>query len=395
MRSEVAVSERRACGLIGLYRGTYRYRAQRSEDGRLYGMRVRELAHQFRRFGYRRLQDRLVREGWRVNHKRVCRLYRLEGLQVRKRRRKRCAGVLRLPLPAPTAPNQVWSLDFMADTLSSGRKLRTLNVVDDYTRNRLAIDVDSLAAGSARGTGARAAGPPAGTPAAGPRPTTARSSPGVRWTSGASHKGWSSTSSQPGKPMQNGYIESFNGEGRDECLNENWFVSLSDARQIIEQWRRYWKREHSALGPGLQNAGGVCSRSEKLRQNWCGARDLKRRPLARHPHPSYERRPVGRTRTGESLIIPGLRWGAGQHDPIRMISRQSRRKIIEARPSQNRLQWCDGKPETHLTLKILVGERGFEPPTPWSRTRFQALLKFVEIAVIPSDCCCVSCWQLG
>jgi putative transposase len=124
MRSEAAVSERRACGLIGLYRGTYRYRGGRSDDGQL-RQRLRELAHQFRRYGYRRLHDRLVRQGWRVNHKRICRLYRLEGLQVRKRRRKRCAGVPRVPLPAPTAANQVWSLDFMADTLSSGRKLRT------------------------------------------------------------------------------------------------------------------------------------------------------------------------------------------------------------------------------------------------------------------------------
>ena len=121
MRSEVAVSERRACGLIGLYRGTYRYRARRSEDGRL-RMRLRELAHQFRRFGYCRLHDRLVREGWRVNHKRVCRLYQLEGLQVRKRRRKRCAGVPRLPLPAPTAANQVWSLDFSAPWLARRKR---------------------------------------------------------------------------------------------------------------------------------------------------------------------------------------------------------------------------------------------------------------------------------
>ena len=248
MRSEVAVSERRACGLIGLYRGTYRYRAQRSEDGRL-RMRLRELAHQFRRFGYRRLQDRLVREGWRVNHKRVSRLYRLEGLQVRKRRRKRCAGVLRLPLPAPTAPNQVWSLDFMADTLSSGRKLRTLNVVDDYTRECLAIEVDTSLPGArvvrvlerlVRQRG---------------RPRQVRTDNGPEFAGRALDQwcfaqGVEQHFIQPGKPMQNGYIESFNGKFRDECLNENWFVSLSDARQIIEQWRRYYNQErpHSALG---------------------------------------------------------------------------------------------------------------------------------------------------
>ena len=111
----------------------------------------------------------------------------------------------------------------------------------------------------------------------------------------------------PGKPMQNGYIESFNGKFRDECLNENWFVSLGDARQIIEL-EAALQPGASTLGPGLQNAGGVCRRSEKLRQSWSGARDLKRRPLAPHPHPRYAR-PVGRTKTGESLIIPGLKMG--------------------------------------------------------------------------------------
>ena len=248
MRSEIAVSERRACGLIGLHRGTYRYRARRSEDGRL-RQRLRELAHQFRRFGYRRLQERLVREGWRVNHKRVCRLYRLEGLQVRKRRRKRRAGVPRLPLPAPTAPNQVWSLDFMADTLSSGRKLRTLNVVDDYTRECLAIEVDTSLPGArvvrvlerlVRERG---------------RPRQIRTDNGPEFAGRALDQwcfaeGVEQHFIQPGKPMQNGYIESFNGKFRDECLNENWFVSVSDARQIIEQWRRYYNQErpHSALG---------------------------------------------------------------------------------------------------------------------------------------------------
>ena len=213
MRSEVTVSERRACGLIGLYRGTYRYRARCWEDGRL-RQRLRELAHQFRRFGYRRLHERLVREGWRVNHKRVSRLYRLEGLQVRKRRRKRCAGVPRLPLPASTAANQVWSLDFMADTLSSGRKLRTLNVVDDYTRKCLAIEVDTSLPGArvvrvlerlVRQRG---------------RPRQIRTDNAPEFAGRALDQ-WCFAQKveqhfiQPGKPMQNGYIESFNGKFRE------------------------------------------------------------------------------------------------------------------------------------------------------------------------------------
>ena len=248
MRSEVAVSERRACGLMGLWRATCRYRRRRAEDERL-RQRLRELAHQFRRFGYRWLHDRLQREGWRVNHKRVGRLYRVEGLQVRKRRRKRCVGVPRLTLPTPTGANQIWSVDFMADTLSSGRKLRTLNVVDDYTRECLAIEVDTSLPGARvvrvleRLVGERG------------RPRQIRTDNGPEFAGRALDqwcfaKGVEQHFIQPGKPMQNGYIESFNGKFRDECLNENWFLSLSDARQIIERWRRHYNQErpHSALG---------------------------------------------------------------------------------------------------------------------------------------------------
>ncbi len=249
MRSEVAVvSERRACGLMGLHRGTYRYRRRRVEDGRL-RERLRELAHRFRRFGYRRLHDRLVREGWRVNHKRVGRLYRLEGLQVRKRRRKRCTGSPRVPLSQPTAPNQVLSLDFMADALSSGRKLRTLNVVDDYTRECLAIEVDTSL------PGARVVRVLERLAAERGKPRQIRTDNGPEFAGRALDQwcfaeGVEQHFIQPGKPMQNGYIESFNGKFRDECLNESWFISLTDARQTIEQWRRHYNQErpHSALG---------------------------------------------------------------------------------------------------------------------------------------------------
>ena len=146
MRAEVAVSERRACGLMGVHRATYRYRQRRKEDRQL-RVRLRELAETRRRFGYRRLQILLKREGWQVNHKRVFRLYAEEKLSLRRKRgRKRSA--VRQPLPEPTAINQVWSVDFMTDSFSSGRRFRTLNVVDDYTRECLAIEVDTSIGGA-------------------------------------------------------------------------------------------------------------------------------------------------------------------------------------------------------------------------------------------------------
>ena len=135
-------SERRACRLVGIDRSSARYRTRRSGDDELRG-RLRELALERRRFGYRRLHVMLVREGQVVNHKRVYRLYKQEGLSVRKRKRKRVARAERQPLAAPTGPNQLWSLDFVQDTLNWGRKFRLLTVVDAYTRESLAIEVDT------------------------------------------------------------------------------------------------------------------------------------------------------------------------------------------------------------------------------------------------------------
>jgi putative transposase len=138
---EVKMSQRRACGPMYLYRGTCRYRSRRPEDGRL-RVRLRALAEARRRFGYRRLQVLSRREGWQVNHKRVYRLYVEERLSLRRKRGRKRSGV-RQPLPEPVAANQVWSVDFITDALSSGRRFRTLNIVDDYTRECLAIEVDT------------------------------------------------------------------------------------------------------------------------------------------------------------------------------------------------------------------------------------------------------------
>src|SRR5271167_3490576 len=246
MQVEVELSQRRSCGLMELYRATCRYRQRRGEDQPL-RVRLRELAEARRRFGYRRLQILLEREGWQVNHKRVYRLYVEEKLSLR-RKRGRKRGTVRQPLPAAVAANQVWSVDFMSDTLSSGRRFRTLNIVDDYTRECLAIEVDTSLGGvrvvrvleelkHSRGL-----------------PRQIRSDNGPEFVSRAVdqwayEQGLQWHTIQPGRPMENGYVESFNGRFRDECLNENWFSSLADARQKIEQWKQDYHqlRPHSSL----------------------------------------------------------------------------------------------------------------------------------------------------
>ena len=247
MRSEVAVSERRACGLIELHRATYRYQSRRPEDVRL-RTRLRELAEVRRRFGYRRLQVLLVREGWQVNHKRIYRLYVEEKLSLRRKRgRKRSA--VRQPLPEPVAPNQVWSVDFMTDALSSGRRFRTLNIVDDYTRECLAIEVDTSLGG------VRVVRVLEGLKQTRGLPRQIRSDNGPEFVSRAVdqwayEQGLQWHTIQPGRPMENGYVESFNGRFRDECLNENWFTDLADAREKIAEWKQDYNRArpHSALG---------------------------------------------------------------------------------------------------------------------------------------------------
>lgn len=247
MQVEVQLSQRRACGLMEIHRGTCRYRKRREEDGRLRS-RLRELAEARRRFGYRRLQVLLLREGWRVNHKRVYRLYVEEKLGLRRKRGRKRSGV-RQPLAAPTAANQVWSVDFMTDALSWGRRFRTLNIVDDYTREALAIEVDTSLGGlrvvrvleelrARRGL-----------------PLKIRSDNGPEFVSRVLDQ-WAYANGirwhyiQPGRPMENGYVESFNGRLRDECLNENWFGDLNEARRTIEAWRQDYNqaRPHSALG---------------------------------------------------------------------------------------------------------------------------------------------------
>lgn len=238
----------RACGLVGISRSLYRYRSVRPDSAALRA-RIEEIAAVKRRYGYRRVHVRLRREGWAVNHKRVYRLYREAGLAVRRRKRKRIGPFVRKPLPKPTAANISWSMDFVADGLIGGRRLRCLTIVDDCTRECLAIEVDTSITGlRVRGVLDRVA-------------ENRRLPQSITVDNGPEFDGkvldqWAYRTAvqlsfiRPGKPNENAYIESFNGKFRDECLNEHWFVSLAHARSVIEAWRIEYntERPHSSLG---------------------------------------------------------------------------------------------------------------------------------------------------
>ena len=248
MEGEYRRSERRACGLAGVGRSSCRYQARRRDDPAL-RERLRELAGERRRFGYRRLTVLLRREGRLVNHKRVYRLYGEEGLAVRRRQRKRRKAAARRPLALPTEANQVWTMDFTHDNLASGRKFRTLNLMDGFTRESPRIEVDTSLPGLRVVRVLEEVAQQRGYPQA------IQVDNGPEFISRAVDQ-WAFEHSvelhfiAPGKPTENAFIESFNGKFRDECLNENWFLTLPEAREKIEMWRRDYNqvRPHSALG---------------------------------------------------------------------------------------------------------------------------------------------------
>jgi putative transposase len=241
------LSQVRACRLVGLNRSSMNYRPRRPDDS-LLRQRLRELAAERRRFGYRRLGWLLEREGHVLNRKKLYRLYREERLMVRRRKgRKRALGT-RAPMTLPGAINQRWSLDFVADALSDGRRFRILCVVDDFSRECLATVVDTSLGGVRvvreldRLTAERAL----------PRMvvsdngTELTSCAVLRWATGRLE--WHYI--EPGKPVQNAFVESFNSKLRDECLNEHVFLTLAEARETIEDWRYDYNhlRPHSSLG---------------------------------------------------------------------------------------------------------------------------------------------------
>jgi putative transposase len=248
LRGGFAMSERRACRVVAADRSSVRYRRRRPNDG-LLRERLKALAEERRRFGYRRLWVLLRREGHAVNRKRIYRLYKEERLMVRRRGgRKRAVGV-RSPLPLPLGPNRRWPLDFVHGQMTDGRRLRILAVVDDGTRECLGLMADTSI------SGVRVARELDKIVAVRGRPGGIVSDNGTELTSTAI-LAWSDRRKvawhyiAPGKPVQNAFIESFNGRLRDELLNETLFRSLPHARVVLETWRRDYnaERPHSSLG---------------------------------------------------------------------------------------------------------------------------------------------------
>jgi putative transposase len=240
-------SQARACSLVGLAGKTYRYVGRRESDEAI-RKRLRELAHERRRFGYRRLHLLLGRKGIRLNRKKLYRLYKEERLTVRKRGgRKRALGT-RAPMPIPQGLNQRWSLDFVSDALIEGRRFRVLAVIDDFSRECLALAADNSLSGIRVARELNRIAELRG------YPCLIVSDNGTELTSNAILK-WQTEHGvewhyiAPGKPMQNGFAESFFGRFRDECLNEHLFDSLKQARQIIENWRLDYNNErpHTSL----------------------------------------------------------------------------------------------------------------------------------------------------
>ncbi|UGY20665.1 IS3 family transposase [Bradyrhizobium septentrionale] len=248
LRDAFGMSERRACKAIGCCRMTMRYQTTRADDAGL-RQRMRAIAHERRRFGYRRLHVRLKREGYVINHKKLFRLYREEKLAVRRRGGRRRAIGTRAPMTVPMAPNDRWSLDFVSDQLTDGRRFRILTVVDDCTRECLALVADTSLSGT------RVARELDRLMIERGKPKMVVSDNGSELTGNAiltwadqSRVAWHYIA--PGKPMQNAFIESFNGRLRDELLNETLFMSLAQARVALGCWRVDYNeaRPHSQLG---------------------------------------------------------------------------------------------------------------------------------------------------
>ncbi|GEO83055.1 transposase [Pararhodospirillum oryzae] len=246
--TEKGYSQRRACWLVGIDPRVYRYHSTRPDDADLRG-RLRALASERRRFGYRRLHLLIEREGIQVNWKKLYRLYREEGLTVRKRGgRKRALGT-RAPLAVPQGPNQRWSLDFVSDSLASGRRFRILNVIDDFSRECLAMVADTSISGQRVARELDWIAERRGYPCliVSDNGSELTSNAILKWQEDR-HVEWHYIA--PGKPMQNGFVESFNGRLRDECLNEHVFGSLRHARSLIAAWRDDYNsnRPHTGLG---------------------------------------------------------------------------------------------------------------------------------------------------
>jgi putative transposase len=260
----LGTSLRRACRVIGLSTATWRYQRRPDPTNRQLRDRLQAHAAERPRFGYRRLHTLVDREGLHVNHKRVYGVYREAGLQVRRRRRKRLTRGQRVPLPVPSRRGERWSMDFMVDTLADGRGFRTLNIVDAFTRECVAIEVDRSLPGLRVVRVLDRLAETVGLPDLlvmdnGPEFS------GRALDTWAYARGVQLRFIRPGKPIENAFVESFNGKFRDECLNEHWFASVAEAQRLIEAWRVDYNtvRPHSALhgATPAQFADSLCEGS--------------------------------------------------------------------------------------------------------------------------------------
>jgi putative transposase len=253
MRIEFRRSQRRSCGLLGLWRSSCRYRSVRPDDVEIRG-KLSELAGRHVRWGYRTLETILRRDGTVVNHKRVWRLYKEEGLRLPRKRPRRGPRPRAQKLEAAQGINDRWSIDFVSDALATGRRFRCLTIVDDGTRQAPDIVVDRSMSGVPVARELDRLGAERGLP------KTLVTDNGPEFTSKAMilwarDRGVDLHFIDPGKPTQNAFVESFNGKFRDQCLNLHWFKSIDDARRTIEIWRQEYNgvRPHSSLGKKTPN----------------------------------------------------------------------------------------------------------------------------------------------
>lgn len=234
--------------MVSLPRSTNRYRESRKSDQEL-RKRMKELANRHKRYGSPRIHALLKKEGYVQNHKRTERIYEEEGLALRRKKKKKRNPFLRVPLPETSMPNETWSMDFVHDFCTNGSKIKVLTIVDDFTRACPGLLVQSSIPGqkvtSFLGQQAVLHG----------HPRAIRVDNGPEFT-GKHFQQWAQQHNiyieyiQPGKPMDNAFVESFNGKFRDECLNEHWFLNLKHAQEVIEKWRMEYNEErpHSSLG---------------------------------------------------------------------------------------------------------------------------------------------------
>lgn len=267
VRQTWKLSERRACMILTVNRRAVRYRSVRKDISTALRLRIKEIAAVRIRYGQRRIHVLLRREGWMVNIKRVARIYREEDLSIRtKTPRRRRAAIVREQPAKPTAPNQSWAMDFMHDVLSDGSKIRLLTIVDTYSRESVALEVDFSFKSPQVVDVLRAAVARRGAPGRiqcdnGPEFVSLHLDQWAHWNR------VKLDFSRPGRPSDNAFCESFNNRVRQELLNPNWFSSLADACRQAAKWRQDYNTNHPHSSLGDLTPEEFANRSKKTTQN--------------------------------------------------------------------------------------------------------------------------------